>query len=262
MQKAISRYIVTLQRYIRILFLVMAPAFAASAELQYQVVKRIPHDPQAYTQGLLFHDGYFFESTGLYGQSSLRRLDPETGAVLQRFDLPQAFFGEGLVLFADRLIQITWREGAAIVYTRDTFKPLRHFTYKTEGWGLTHNGTYLIMSDGSPTLYFRDPNDFSIAKTLTVTRNGKPVPYLNELEYIAGEIWANIYQTDSIAIIDPATGRVKKLLNFAGLIAADERNGQEDVLNGIAYDADKKRLFITGKRYSYIYQIELNADSD
>lgn len=262
MQTAISRYAVTLQHFIRLLFLITAPAFAYSAERHYQVVKRIPHDPQAYTQGLLFDGGYFFESTGLYGQSSLRRLDPETGKVLQRFDLPRAFFGEGLALFEDRLIQITWREGAAIVYQRDTFKPLRGFRYEAEGWGLTHNGRHLIMSDGSPRIYFRDPEDFSIARTLTVTHNGKPVPYLNELEYIENEIWANIYQTDYIAIIDPLTGRVKKLLNFAGLIAPHERNGREDVLNGIAYDADKKRLFITGKRYSYIYQVELNANSD
>lgn len=222
----------------------------------YTIVARIAHDPSAFTQGFLFHNGAFYESTGLYGQSSVRRLDANTGEVLQQIDLPANLFGEGLVLVDDRLIQLTWREGLALVYDRDTFTPLGEFHYATEGWGLTFDGQQLIMTDGSALLYFRDPDTFQLQGTRQVTEQGQPVTRLNELEYINGEVWANVFMTDDMVRIDPDTGRVIARHHFSDLLSPADRHGHEDVLNGIAYDAEEQRLFITGKRYGFIYQIE------
>ena len=224
-----------------------------------QVQATLPHDPNAYTQGLLFHDDWFFESTGLRGRSSLRRVEPETGRVLQQINLPPQLFGEGLALFGDMLIQLTWQAGRAFVYDLNSFQLLREHRYNTEGWGLTHDGQSLIMSDGSHVLYFREPSTFKLLQTVSVTENGRPVRWLNELEYINGEVWANVYRSPDIVRINPADGQVIARLSFPELPRPEERNGHEDVLNGIAYDASTQRVFITGKLYSYVYEISLPA---
>lgn len=224
----------------------------------YTIVARIPHDPEAFTQGFLFHDDAFYESTGLYGQSSLRRLDPDTGEVLQQRDLPTELFGEGLALVGERLIQLTWKAGRALVWDRESFELLDEFHYSTEGWGLTYDGVRLIMTDGSANLYFRDPETFRLLGTRQVTENNRPVIRLNELEYIDGEVWANVWMTDDIVRINPDTGKVLARLDFSDLPTPADRHGDEDVLNGIAHDAEGDRLFITGKRYGFIYRIELD----
>ena len=232
-------------------------ANCAAEAPSFTIVNKFPHDPAAFTQGLLYHNGVFFESTGLYGRSSLRKVEPETGQVLQQLRLPQQLFAEGLALVKGVLIQLTWREKKALLYNSDTFELIGEFNYNTEGWGLTYDGQQLIMSDGSAKLYFRDPNTFKITNTVTVTEDGKSVDMLNELEYIDGEVWANVWQTNDIVRIDPATGKVTQRLNFTGLLSDTDRTGQEDVLNGIAYDAEGQRLFITGKLYAHIYQVAL-----
>lgn len=230
---------------------------ASGDDARYRIVRKIPHDPRAYTQGLLYHDGSLYESTGLYGESSLRQLNPADGSIHQFHPLPAEVFGEGLALVGERLIQLTWRAGRSFVYDLDDFSPRGEFNYDTEGWGLTHDGQALIMSDGSARLYFRDPESFRLLRTMTVTENGRPVERLNELEFIDGAIWANVYLTSDIVHIDPASGEVLKRLDFSSLPPPADRYGNEDVLNGIAYDREGERLFLTGKRYAYIYQIEL-----
>lgn len=227
------------------------------ARRRFRIVNRFPHDPLAYTQGLLFRDGFLYESTGLRGQSSVRKVELETGRVLQRVELPAQLFGEGLVWVAGTLIQLTWQAGTALVYNSATFQPLRTFRYTGEGWGLAYDGESLVMSDGSDRLTFRDPVTFKVRRSVSVKDGSTPVRSLNELELIDGEIWANVYRSDDIVRIAPANGAVTERLNLAGLVASSERNGREDVLNGIAYDNDRRRLFLTGKRYSYIYEVEI-----
>ncbi len=226
------------------------------AHYDFKVLAKMPHDPTAYTQGLLYQDGLFYESTGQNGQSSVRRVDPTSGQVLLRRDLDNRYFGEGLALFKGALFQLTWRSGRVFVYNSDTLEPLREHHYQGEGWGLTHDGSSLIMSNGSNTLSFRDPSTFAITKTITV--KGGP-QRLNELEYIKGEIWANVYFTNTVLRISPTDGELLGKIDFSGILAPADRNGHEDVLNGIAYDTDSARLFITGKRYSYIYEVALQT---
>jgi glutamine cyclotransferase len=230
---------------------------ASDDDARYRITRKIPHDPRAYTQGLLYHDDSLYESTGLYGESTLRRLNPADGSILRLRPLPTEVFGEGLALFDERLIQLTWRAGRAFVYDLNDFDPRGEFGYDSEGWGLTHDGQLLVMSDGSARLYFRDPHGFRLLRTVTVTENGHPVERLNELEFINGEIWANIYLTSDIVRIDPTSGAVRERLDFSDLPPPSDRHGNEDVLNGIAYDHRGDRLFLTGKRYAYIYEIEL-----
>ncbi len=225
------------------------------AAYTYRVIRRLPHDPQAYTQGLVFRDGVFYESTGLKGQSSLRKVDPETGEILKRVDLAERYFGEGLTYFQGVLIQLTWQSGRAFFYDSENFELLREYSYGNEGWGLASDGAHLIMSDGSDTLSFRVPDSFEVVRKLKVT--GPGVGELNELEYIEGEIWANVYLTFQVLRISPETGKVLGLIDFRGILAPGDRNGQEDVFNGIAYDAEQKRIFVTGKRYTYVYQVEI-----
>ncbi len=221
----------------------------------YNVVNTYPHDNQAYTQGLVYEDGEFFESTGLYGQSSLRRVAIETGQVLQIVNLDPAYFGEGLALWEDRLIQLTWRENAALIWDASSFASTGSFAYPGEGWGLTHDGRRLIMSDGSSSVRFRDPETFVELGTVSVTDGGSPVTHLNELEWIAGEIFANQWLTDRIARIDPDTGRVIAWIDLEGLL--DPTPPGAEVLNGIAWDAAGARLFVTGKRWPSLFEIEL-----
>lgn len=223
----------------------------------YRIVNEYPHDPDAFTQGLVFEDGKFLEGTGLYGRSSLRRVTLETGEVLQIHELADQYFGEGIALFDDRIIQLTWKGGSGFVYDAESFERLGEFSYSTEGWGITHDGERLIMSDGSSNLYFWDPETFEEIGRVSVFDANGPVRRLNELEHIQGEVYANVWQTDTIARIDPATGRVTGWIDLTGLLPAEDRTQLVDVLNGIAYDAAGERLFVTGKLWPKVFEIGL-----
>lgn len=225
----------------------------------YTVVQAYPHDRGAFTEGLVFVDGGFYESTGLNGASTLRRVALATGQVQQQVKLSGQYFGEGAAVFGDRIYQLTWQSGLGFVYDRAKLTQTQTFTYTTEGWGLTHDGRRLIMSDGTPTLYFRDPQTLAVTGQVTVTDNGTPVSQLNELEYINGLVYANVWQTDRLARIDPATGRVLSWIDLTGLLPAADRAQPVDVLNGIAYDAAADRLFVTGKWWPKLFEITLRA---
>ncbi|MEO1799907.1 MAG: glutaminyl-peptide cyclotransferase [Cyanobacteria bacterium J06629_2] len=222
----------------------------------YEIVATYPHDPKAFTQGLIFDDGELYESTGLRGQSTLRKVDLETGKVLQKEKLDDRYFGEGLTLWEDRLIQLTWVSNKGIVYDRETLEEIQTFTYPTQGWGLTHNKQELILSDGSDILYFLDPDTYEEVKQIQVTDEQRPVDKLNELEFINGEIWANVWLSDRIARIDPETGNVLGWIDLTGIIEPVPTPKQDAVLNGIAYDAESDRLFVTGKLWSKLFEIE------
>lgn len=224
--------------------------------LTYRVVRSYPHDRQAYTQGLVFHDGVLYEGTGLNGQSSVRKVRLETGEVLQVRPLDEKYFGEGIAIVGKDLIQLTWQTEVGFVYDLATFNSRRTFRYPGEGWGLTYDGTRLIMSDGSPTLRFLDPTTLKQTGRLVVRDRGVPVEELNELEVVNGEILANVYQTERIARISPKTGQVTAWIDLRGLLSAREAAGAE-VLNGIAYDAANNRLFVTGKLWPRLFEIEI-----
>lgn len=223
----------------------------------YKVVHTYPHDRGAYTQGLVFDSGFLYEGTGLPGQSTLRRVELETGTVLKSRALSAQHFGEGVTVCGDRIIQLTWRSQVGFVYDEDSFELWREFTYPTEGWGITYDGQRLIMSDGSSRLYFLDPENFQVTGSIEVTDNGQPVSGLNELEYVRGEIYANVWPTDRIVRIAPETGRVTGWIELAGLLPPEDRTEPVDVLNGIAYDAGNDRLFATGKLWPKLFEIEL-----
>ncbi|HEY8877763.1 MAG TPA: glutaminyl-peptide cyclotransferase [Roseateles sp.] len=234
-----------------------APILAATPVQGFKVVNSYPHDPDAFTQGLFFHDGFLFEGTGLRGRSSIRKVEIESGKVVQQVDLPADVFGEGISQWGDRLIGITWTEQTAYVLDLKTFKLWRKFSYPGEGWGLTHSDKELVMSDGSPELRFLDPNTFKEQRRVRVTADGKPVDQLNELEWVEGEVLANVWMTDRIARIDPKTGRVTGWIDLSGLLPGNQRPNPDAVLNGIAYDAKKKRLFVTGKLWPKLFEIQL-----
>jgi glutamine cyclotransferase len=236
-----------------------ASAAPATATQRFKVVHSYPHDADAFTQGLFFHDGFLFEGTGLRGRSSIRKVEIETGRVVQAVDLPPEVFGEGITQWGDRLIGITWQEQTAYVLDLKTFKLWRKFNYPGEGWGITHNDKELVMSDGSAELRFLDPLNFKELRRVRVTADGRPVDQLNELEWVNGEILANIWQTDRIARIDPKTGRVTGWIDLAGLLPDNLRPNPDAVLNGIAYDAKTKRLFVTGKLWPKLFEIQLTA---
>jgi glutamine cyclotransferase len=221
----------------------------------YNVVNTYPHDRAAFTQGLVFEDGYLYEGTGLYGQSTLRRVELETGNVTQLYSLPDQFFGEGITIFEEKIVQLTWKSGKGFVYDRSSFDLLQEFTYPTEGWGITHNGSVLIMSDGTATLYFLDPETFQTTGQVEVY-DEEPVTSLNELEYINGRVYANIWKKDQIAIINPETGKVTGWIDLSG-INDEENQNIYTVLNGIAYDQNGDRLFVTGKMWSQLFEIEI-----
>lgn len=238
----------------------IVPAFGVSHAIpteSYRVVHVYPHDPTAFTQGLVFINSMLYESTGLRGQSSLRMVNLESGRVLQQHDLPEKYFGEGLTDWHSNLIQLTWQAHIGFVYDRFSFRTIRTFTYPWEGWGLTHDSKHLILSDGSSTLYLLDPSTFKEAGKIQVTDSGRPVLNLNELEYIRGEIYANVWETDRIAIISPATGKVLAWIDLSGLRPASTMEDGDAVLNGIAYDSEHDRLFVTGKRWPKLYEIKL-----
>lgn len=234
----------------------IAQAPVTATRVAFRVVKSYPHDTDAFTQGLLWHDGALYESTGREQKSTLRRVDLETGKVLQLHRLPADIFGEGLSLAGDRFIQISWQNRRAFVYDARTFELLGEWNYNGEGWGLTFDGKNLVMSDGSEYLTWRNPKTFEEEKRIAVSFNGKPLKNLNELEWINGEVWANVWQTNYIVRIDPQSGAVKEYLDCSGLLGKSRRGG-EDVLNGIAYDAAKKRIFITGKLWPRLFEIAL-----
>lgn len=229
---------------------------AAAPIYGHRVVTSYPHDPTAFTQGLLYRDGVLYESTGLYGESSLRRVELETGKVLQRISVPRQYFAEGLALVGDALVQLTWKEFTGIVYDRQTFKQQRTFAYKTEGWGIDYDEKGgLVMSDGSDQLLFLDAKSFRVIRTVPVRDAGRPVPNLNELEWIDGEIWANVWMTDRLVRINPATGVVTGWVSLDTLWPRAQRPPTADVLNGIAYDRERRRIFVTGKNWPRLYHI-------
>lgn len=221
----------------------------------YNVINVFPHDESAFTQGLVFDDDMLYEGTGLYGHSTLRRVDLETGEVTQIHDLPSQFFGEGITIFGDKIIQLTWKSRIGLVYDRNSFELLQEFEYPTEGWGITHNDSVLIMSDGTAILYFLDPETFQIIDQIEVY-DEDPVTLLNELEYINGSVYANIWKEDKIVIISPQTGQVTGWIDMTGI--RDLVNQETiDVLNGIAFDQKGDRLFVTGKLWSKLFEIEI-----
>jgi len=223
----------------------------------YNITNTYPHDPDGFTQGLVFEDGVLYEGTGLYGQSTLRRVELETGDILQIRELSAEFFGEGITIYGNKIIQLTWQSNIGFVYDKNSFELLQEFNYSTEGWGITHDGTRLIMSDGTSTLHFLDPETFEEIGQLAVFDNNGPVTRLNELEYVQGEIYANVWQTDLVARIAPETGRVIGWIDLSGLLTAEDLSEPVDVLNGIAYDAEAARLFVTGKLWPKLFEIEL-----
>ena len=224
----------------------------------YQVVAEYPHDRRAFTQGLVYVDEVLYEGTGLYGESTLRRVDLETGEVLQAVGLTEEYFGEGIAVVDDRIYQLTWRNGVCVVFDRETFEVLDTFSYQTEGWGLTTDGERLIMSDGTARLFVRDPETFDVLDVIYVYDGNKTVANLNELEIVDGEIWANIWRTDRIARIDPETGQVTGWIDLSGLLSERDRGRHRvDVLNGIAHDSETNRLFVTGKLWPKLFEIEV-----
>ncbi|MCP4681333.1 MAG: glutaminyl-peptide cyclotransferase [Desulfobacterales bacterium] len=223
----------------------------------YRIVNVYPHDSSAFAQGLVFEDGILYEGTGLYGHSTLRRVKLETGDILQTRKLSRQFFGEGVTVYENKIIQLTWRSNVGFIYDKKSFKFIRQFSYPSEGWGITHNGSFLITSDGTSTLYFFDPETFKEIRRIEVYDNNGPVTRLNELEYVKREIYANVWRTDFIARIEPGTGRVTGWIDLQGLLGPRDRRGSVGVLNGIAYDEKNDRLFVTGKLWPNIFEIKL-----
>lgn len=221
----------------------------------YRVVKKFPHDPEAFTQGLVYHNGVLYEGTGLYGSSSIRVVELETGEVLRKADLPQGYFGEGVTILGDKVYQVTWREHTGFVYDLE-LDGESTFGIPDEGWGLTHNGTHLILSDGTSKLSFIDPQTMQIVGTVTVTYGGEEVTSFNELEYIEGKVYANIWQTDSVAVIDPSTGDVVSWIDLTGIRNELDTTEGIDVLNGIAYDGETGKIYVTGKHWPNLFEVQ------
>jgi glutamine cyclotransferase len=226
-------------------------------KLGYKVIHTYPHNRDAFTQGLVFDNGVFFEGTGQETGSTLREVDPETGRVMRQLNLDDSLFGEGITLFHDRIYQVTWKNEVGFVYEKSDFKLINKIFYSTEGWGLTTINNKIVMSDGSNILYFNEPEMFTVVSKIEVYDNEKKVDQLNELEYINGEIWANIWMTDLIARIDPVSGKVLSYIDLKDLLPKSDRNAETDVLNGIAYDSATKRIFVTGKRWPKLFEIKV-----
>ena len=223
----------------------------------FRIVATYPHDQGAFTQGLIWLDGRLYESTGMIGQSTIREVDLAAGRVLRSAPIPDGLFGEGLVNWRDELLSITWQDGIGFRWDRATFRQTGTWRYQGEGWGLTQDGTHIIMSDGSPILRFLDPVTMEERRRIMVTSAGQPVANLNELEYVNGEIFANVWMTSRIARIDPRIGRVTGWIDLTALTEQTPRVDEDAVLNGIAYDAERDRLFVTGKNWPSLYEIDL-----
>jgi glutamine cyclotransferase len=234
-----------------------APRAGAVPTYGYEVVNTFPHDAGAFTQGLIFHDGALIESTGLERRSTLRRVELQTGKVVQKIDVPPYFFAEGMTLFGGKIYQLTWKGEKGFVYDPQTFQKTGEFTYTGEGWGLTSDADSLIISDGSSQVRFIDPVTYKVRRTVNVTDGGRPVLELNELEYVKGEIYANVWHQNRVARIDPQTGNVKGWIDFAGLLKPGDVTDEEAVLNGIAYDEAGDRLFVTGKLWPKLFEVRL-----
>jgi glutaminyl-peptide cyclotransferase len=233
--------------------------FLAPAVPQYgfRIVRTYPHDRTAFTQGLEYRDGVLYEGTGLVGRSALRKVNLETGQLLQSFDLPQPFFGEGITVLPQQILQLTWQSQTGFIYDRKDFHVLKSFSYPGEGWGMTNDGKQIYMSDGTSQIRVWDPASLKELKRITVADAGKPITELNELEFVRGEIWANVWQTDRIARISPADGHVLGWIDMTGILPNSERTSSDAVLNGIAYDAASDRLFVTGKLWPKLFEIKI-----
>ncbi len=240
------------------LLLGMATVRAAMPVYDADVVHVYPHDTAAFTEGLFYLDGFLYESTGLEGHSTIRKVRLETGAVVQQIDIPPQYFGEGIVNWGNHLVSLTWKSQVGFVFDLHTFKRQREFSYAGEGWALTQDGRQLIMSDGTPELRFLNPNTLRETNRIQVTLDGRPVAQVNELEWVKGEIFANVWHTDALIRIDPKDGHVTGIVNLKGLLGPADRVDSEDgVLNGIAYDAKGDRLFVTGKNWPKLFEIRL-----
>jgi glutamine cyclotransferase len=222
-----------------------------------EIVRAFPHDPGAFTEGLLYLDGRLYESTGMEGRSTIREVRLDDGKVVRQAVIPPQYFGEGLVNWGTKLISVTWQHGLGFIWDRTTFKRIGQWRYSGEGWGMTQNGREIIMSDGTPQLRFLDPATLKEKRRVTVTAAGSRVSRLNELEWVKGDVLANVWMTDRIARIDPATGRIKAWIDLSSVSAKVPRRGSDDVLNGIAYDARGDRLFVTGKNWPMLYQVRI-----
>jgi glutaminyl-peptide cyclotransferase len=231
--------------------------FPKAVTYQVKVIEKYPHDPMAYTQGLFYYNGFLYESTGMSGRSTLRKVNLQTGEIIKSYKVPGAYFAEGIELINDMIYQLTWVSGICFVYNAKTFEPVTEYSYKGQGWGLAKYKDMLIMSDGSNILKFMNPEDFSLIKQVAVFDSIDRVNNINELEYINGEIWANIYQTKKIASICPETGAVNYWIDLSSLYNHLDYDDYPDVLNGIAYDIDNERIFITGKLWKYVFEIEI-----
>lgn len=223
----------------------------------YRVIKSYPHASDAYTQGLVYYDGWLYEGTGKRGRSSLRKIELSSGEIYGTLNLDSKFFGEGICVFKDNIIQLTWTSKTGFVYDIKNFTLIKKINYPTQGWGLTADGKNLIMSDGSEKIYFLEPDYFTRQKVIEVYDDEGPLRNLNELEYINGEIWANVYQTDRIVKIDPATGKILAWIDLSGLLKAKDQHRNIDVMNGIAYDEVNERVLVTGKMWPKLFHIEL-----
>jgi glutaminyl-peptide cyclotransferase len=239
------------------LFAAVLTTAAQTPEYGYQVIHVYPHDPNAFTQGLEYRAGFLYESTGLKGRSSVRKVQLETGKVLQQIDIDAQYFGEGITVLNQKITELTWQSETGFVYDQSTFKRVRGFNYPGEGWGLANDGQNIYMSDGTAQIRIWDPLTLQEKRRITVHDRGQPVLNLNELEWVRGEIYANIWQKDVIARITPVDGRVLGWIDMAGILPASERNGSEDVLNGIAYDSLGDRLFVTGKQWPKLFEIKV-----
>jgi len=242
---------------IALLTLALAGPAMTAPEYGYRVLERHPHRSSAFTQGLLFHGGVLYEGTGQYGRSGVARIVLEEGRILDHRALPRQYFGEGIAIAGERLYQLTWKSNLVFVYEARTLEPLDTHYHPGEGWGLTYDGEHLILSDGSDTLQFIRPDDFSLQRRIAVTLDGQPVRRLNELEYIDGEVWANVWMTDRIVRIDPDSGAITGVVNLDGLSERTGADSRDAVLNGIAWDGEKERLLVTGKLWADIFEIEL-----
>jgi glutaminyl-peptide cyclotransferase len=234
--------------------LLLAPA---APQYGFRVVKTYPHDRNAFTQGLEYREGFLYEGTGLVGRSALRKVKLDTGQVLQSFDLPQPFFGEGITVLPQQILQLTWQSQTGFIYDKTSFRVLQSFSYPGEGWGMTNDGKQIYMSDGTAQIRVWDPMSLKETRRINVADAGKPVNELNELEFIRGEIWANVWQTDRIARISPADGRVLGWIDLTGILPKTERTNSDAVLNGIAYDAAGDRIFVTGKLWPKLFEIKI-----
>lgn len=251
--------LITMKKFAAIImlpFLILSCSDAKVKEYKLEVVAEYPHDTDAYTQGLFFHEGQLYESTGVHGKSTFRKVDLETGEVLERLNFDKKYFVEGSVVMDENLYILTWESRVAFIYDANTLEYKSTWKYPREGWGITTDGKRLIATDGSASLYFMDER-FALEERKIVRLNGRPVRWLNELEYIKGKVWANVYTSDEIVIIDPKEGEVEGVIDCRGLLPDRLRTSSTDVLNGIAYDPDTRKIYLTGKNWPRLYEVRL-----